>query len=288
MDKKALVAGALSKVNKTFLFITSVIAALITVGAFSIISYTKITRSVEAEVFLLETQLNVETEMKERALAQLGNVINVRDTYRSNLKEIVELLYHKDTYLGIGGATIPVETSDEAVLLQMQTVISGMNDDLQLMANVKEYLEAREEFINAFPFIWPVKGGIPDTSSNYGFRYDPLNEEDGIQYHAGIDIPGDIGQPIQATASGKIIGLYINKYIHGEYGNLIIIQHDYGFQTYYAHLDNVKVSWGDEVKKGDIIGELGNTGRSTGPHIHYEVRHNKVPLDPMNYLSINF
>lgn len=288
MNIKSILTVISKRITKKVLVIIGISTAIVVIGAAGILSYISIQRIVEADKILIEAKLAEAIAMKKDALDQLENVIEIRDAYRKNLKEIVELLYNKDSYLGMGGTTVPVESSDEAILLQMKTIISGMNDDLQLMIDVKQYLVAREEFINAFPFIWPVKGGVPNISSDYGFRYDPTGENEGIQYHTGIDIPGEIGQPIQATADGKVVGLYINKYIHGEYGNLVIIQHNYGFQTYYAHMNNVNVTWGQEVDKGDIIGYIGNTGKSTGPHLHYEIRHNKVPLNPMDYLGIPY
>lgn len=271
------------------IIITALIVTLVVVIAVAIIvSYTLVKNNLEAEQLVLQAQLEQEIRLKQEALSNLENVISIRNAYRSNLREIVQLLYNRDTYLSVGGSDIQVEQSDEAILLEMHTVISSMNNDLQLMGQVNEYLQLRSDFINSFPFIWPVKGGVPNISSDYGFRYDPFGEREGIQYHAGIDIPGEMGTSIQSTAAGRVVALYDNYNIHGDYGVLVIIQHNYGFQTYYAHLDEVEVRWGETVERGQIIGYMGNTGKSTGTHLHYEIRHNSVPMNPMDYLLTNY
>jgi murein DD-endopeptidase MepM/ murein hydrolase activator NlpD len=276
--------------NKKLIIISAIISFLVVLTASIFISYSIISKNMESQMLMQEIRLQEEMKKKQDALAQLENVISIRDSYRSNLKEIIELLYNRDTYLGIGGSNQEVPTSDEAILLQMQTVISGMNDDVQLMGQVKQYLQARSEFINSFPFIWPVKGGVPDISSNYGFRYDPFRRDENVRYHTGIDIPGELGDEIQVTAGGRVVAIWTENTslgLHPDYGNLIIVEHEYGFRTYYGHLDTINVRWGQEVEKGDIVGGMGNSGRSTGIHLHYEVRHNNVPMDPMKYIIGN-
>ncbi len=290
MYKKDIISKIVKIFNKKLLFILMISIFTLVIVATGFVSYLTVKQQLLANQIVLQTERDEERRLKNEVLAQLENVIKIRDSYRFNLKEIIELLYNKDTYLGVGGPTIPVKTSDEAILLQMKTVISEMNDDLQLMTGVKNYLEVRSEFINAFPFIWPVKGGIPDISSTYGFRWNPFDAND-LHYHSGIDIPGDRGQEIVATADGKVVNIWTNDYRQGMnpvYGNFIIIQHNYDFQTYYGHMDRVNVNWGQEVKKGDVIGYMGNTGKSTGTHLHYEVRHNFVVMNPMDYLSIMY
>lgn len=280
-----------NKINKKLTVFIAVASFMLAILGTGVITHVTIKNQMQAEVILLETGLNHEKELKEEALAQLETVVKIRNSYRENLKQIVELLYNKDTHLGVGGSNFPVESSDEAILLQMQTIISSMDDDLQLMSQVRQYLQARSEFINSFPFVWPVKGGVPDISSDYGFRYNPFGEIGPLQYHPGIDIPGEKNQEIVSTADGQVVSIWSNDYSSGEhleYGMFIIIQHRYEFQTYYGHLDSINVRWGQEVKKGDVIGFMGNSGRSTGYHLHYEIRHNGVPMNPMTYLAISY
>jgi len=119
-------------------------------------------------------------------------------------------------------------------------------------------------------FAWPTRGSL---SSRYGRRWGRL--------HKGIDIANSRGTPVYAADSGKVI---FSGWHNGGYGNLIQIDHGNGIVTYYAHLSKRVVSSGSSVSKGDLIGYIGNTGRSTGPHLHFEVRVNGSPRNPLNYL----
>ncbi|MCF0149204.1 MAG: peptidoglycan DD-metalloendopeptidase family protein [Clostridium sp.] len=117
----------------------------------------------------------------------------------------------------------------------------------------------------------PTRGGY--MTSGYGERWS--------SFHKGIDIAGDIGDNVFAAMDGEVI---YSEYNDGGYGNLIIIKHEDNMSTYYGHLNEYKVKVGDKVKKGDIIGEVGNTGFSTGPHLHFELRVNNEPVDPTGYI----
>jgi murein DD-endopeptidase MepM/ murein hydrolase activator NlpD len=220
---------------------------------------------------------------------EYNKVLAVRNSYRDNIKEIFELLYNKDTYLGIGGAATPVENDDTVSLLKIKTLVSTLEDDLKMMEGVKTYLTARRQFADNFPFVWPIdREGVPRVSSGYGFRNDSEvggYQGGGIHFHEGIDIPGSRGEDILATADGKV---EYKSEEHWLYGKVVIIRHNYDFQTYYCHLDKVFVKNGQEVKRGDVIGTMGNTGKAMGYHLHYEVRRNNVSMDPMIFLNTNF
>ncbi|MFA7637555.1 MAG: peptidoglycan DD-metalloendopeptidase family protein [Monoglobales bacterium] len=120
-------------------------------------------------------------------------------------------------------------------------------------------------------FLQPYFGTI---TSRFGARWG--------RKHTGTDICGDVGDPISATDNGIVVTA---EYQKNGYGNIVIIDHQNGIQTWYAHLDSISVNVGDVVEKGKIIGKLGNTGYSTGPHLHFEVRENGIPVNPSNYLS---
>lgn len=124
-------------------------------------------------------------------------------------------------------------------------------------------------------FDCPVEGRI---TSHFGKRTDPVYE--GTAVHNGIDIASSIGTPIYATAEG-IVKFRGNK---GRFGNVVILDHIKGYQTIYAHLLKICISNGDKVLRGQKIGYLGNTGKSTGPHLHYEVRYFGKPLNPLPFL----
>lgn len=276
--------------RKFFIFII-VASIFIAISVTAIITHTIVKSNLEARTTLLEARLEQERMMKAQALDNLQDVITIRNAYRDNLRGIIQLIYNRDTHLSVGGVDIEVEDSDEAILLQMRTIISSMNDDLQLMSQVGEYLRMRNEFIDSFPFIWPVRGGVPEVSSPYGYRNNPFTVEGPMTYHPGIDIPGGPEDEIIATASGRVIQIWTDESSLGEhplYGRFVMIQHDYGFTTYYGHLGEIYVRWGQEIEKGETIALMGNTGRSLGYHLHYEVRNNNIAMDPMNYLLTNW
>lgn len=147
--------------------------------------------------------------------------------------------------------------------------------------NVLEQIIEEEIAIEIPPSIFPVKNGSKDhITAIYGKEFDhPLLKKNKI--HKGIDIRAKIGTPILATANGLV---KVAKK-EGNWGNLIVISHSDGFETWYAHLDSFDVQENQKVSVGEIIGKSGNTGLSTGPHLHYEVRHNGKNVDPMNYLE---
>lgn len=126
------------------------------------------------------------------------------------------------------------------------------------------------------PIGWPITGRI---SSPFGTRNIPY--ADGLQFHTGVDILGSVHSSIVSTGDGEVIFAGWR----GSYGKLIIIDHGYGYQTYYAHLSEFFVSVGDKVQREDRIGRIGDTGSATGIHLHYEVRYNNIPKNPYPYMK---
>lgn len=135
------------------------------------------------------------------------------------------------------------------------------------------------DMLASIPAILPVslKNKSTRFSSSFGYRIHPIYKT--VKLHAGMDFSGPIGTPIYATGNGKVV--YAE--IHQGYGKCVLIDHGFSYQTLYAHMNKYNVRTGQTVKRGDIIGYMGNTGMSTGPHIHYEVKKNGIPVDPINY-----
>lgn len=127
------------------------------------------------------------------------------------------------------------------------------------------------------PSLHPIDPAATVTSA-FGLRLDPIKKEE--KKHTGIDFKSAIGTPVRASGDGIIEFAQA----HGRYGNKIVITHDEEYKTMYAHLNEIKVEKGQKVKKGDIIGTVGNTGSATGPHLHYEVLKNGEHVDPAAYL----
>lgn len=156
--------------------------------------------------------------------------------------------------------------------------------DGELKARVRPALESTlaEEAAQAaaLPNAEPIEGGL-EVTSEFGLRRNPFG---GFSYemHSGIDFRGPVGTPIYATADGVVV-----KAEHsGGYGKHVVIDHGYSYETLYAHMSDIEVQAGDRVQRGDRIGKLGSTGRSSGPHLHYEVHRNGQPVNPRYYLDV--
>jgi murein DD-endopeptidase MepM/ murein hydrolase activator NlpD len=127
------------------------------------------------------------------------------------------------------------------------------------------------------PSLWPVNGRLIGA---YGRRTDPFSGE-GTEFHTGVDISAPSGTPVRATADGIVVASGYS----GGYGRLIVIDHGGGTETYYAHLSHFYVQTGQEVRRGELVGAVGSTGRATAPHLHYEVRIGGNPVNPYRYLK---
>jgi len=150
-----------------------------------------------------------------------------------------------------------------------------VNLELISYENIYDQVKTDVDRIRAIPSIRPIEGGY--LNSSYGYRTDPINHKK--RFHQGQDITVRTGTPIIAPADGKVKRAY---YVGG-FGNHIKVDHGYGYTTIYAHLSKLKVRTGQKVKRGDIIGYTGNTGRSTAPHLHYEVHYYGSPQNPLDY-----
>ena len=191
--------------------------------------------------------------------------------------------------VGSGGPT-PIESSALSMLLsgKIDTIdyqdISKQTFELleEYKASMKSYSEVinhiskQREMFRYTPSIWPCKGII---SSPYGIRFHPIFNTK--FFHRAIDIANKRNTPIVATADGIVV---FSGWMRG-YGNVIAIEHGKKYRTVYAHLAKSLVKKGEFVTKGQEIAKMGNTGRSTGPHVHYELHLNKRPINPMKYLS---
>ena len=156
------------------------------------------------------------------------------------------------------------------VLREILTTIEGRLD------TVRSNVERRQALAAATPSIWPVPGWL---TSAYGNRQDPFTG--GRDFHPGLDISANHGQPVLATADGMVSTASFT----GSYGNLVVIDHGYGISTKYGHLARFSVMNGQAVRRGDVIGYVGSTGRSTNPHLHYEIWVNGRLTNPLRLLG---
>lgn len=170
-----------------------------------------------------------------------------------------------DELVGIGGPETVVALDKAADHLERE--VRHIND--RLHSNILR--------LASIPRGLPVNGYVTD---GFGMRRNPFNGE-GREVHEGLDIAVDFGTPATATADGLVI--YAAP--HAGYGNLVIVYHSNGITSRYGHLSRISVEAGQRVKRGDQIGNVGSTGRSTGPHVHYEIRENDQAVDPLRYAT---
>jgi murein DD-endopeptidase MepM/ murein hydrolase activator NlpD len=140
---------------------------------------------------------------------------------------------------------------------------------------LKSLLEEKRSILASTPTIWPVKGLI---TAGYGYRQSPFTGA--REMHEGLDVAAPFGSPIVATADGIVS--FAGPL--SDFGNVVFINHGHGFTTFYAHTSKIKVKEGQSVKRGDVIATIGTTGRTTGPHVHYEVQVNGLAINPLKYI----
>ncbi len=170
---------------------------------------------------------------------------------------------------------------------ELIATIGGMVQQLRnrIAAQEKSYdtlqrlVETKEQMLAAIPAIQPVSNKtLTHIASGFGYRIDPIYKTPKL--HTGLDFAAAIGTPIYATGNGTVS---YTGYDEKGYGNHVIINHGYGYQTLYGHMVRIKVRRGQRVKRGEVIGWVGSTGKSTGPHCHYEVIRNDQKIDPIHY-----
>jgi len=180
-----------------------------------------------------------------------------------------------DTNAGGVGGLRPTDLGDNPYrddLDKMSLRSRRLNGDLSVL---EQKFVAQAELLSSTPSIAPVHGILTD---GFGGRSDPFTGEHGT--HTAVDISSAIGQAVRAPADGIVVKA---EWANG-YGNVIYISHGYGYSTRYGHLSSFAARPGQHVKRGDVIGYVGSTGRSTGPHLHYEVRLNNNPVNPLEYI----
>ena len=155
--------------------------------------------------------------------------------------------------------------------------------DSQIRAKEKEYAAQIAKVPNESGFLWPLPGGYNTISSLAGGRIHPVTGKP--SNHAGIDIPAPSGTNIYAAKSGVVIHAAKGTGSSWSYGNYVIVSHSDGTSTLYAHMSRIGCKQGQTVKQGDVIGYVGTTGRSTGNHLHFEVRVGSTRKDPVNYFK---
>lgn len=199
----------------------------------------------------------------------------------------LEGVVYPEQIMGVGGENPePFNPLEGELSFQDQTIISSMTRSLDRLSTevtiqersfqeLVEYLEDQKSLLKSTPSIWPVKGWL---TSKFGYRTSPFTGR--REMHKGLDIATRSGTPIIAPADGLVV--FAGR--EGGFGNMIILDHGYGITTRYGHCSSLDVKLGQKIKRGDIVARVGNTGRSTGPHVHYEVAVNGVSVNPSRYI----
>ncbi len=222
----------------------------------------------------------------DQQISQMKQRMGKLKEFNQRLKVMLNLGANDDNtqFQGIGGSgVIPLQSDrSRATYRRFVQLMHYSLDDLNNEINAEKqemtdyrFIEMQKTILDCTPSIWPTRGSL---SSLFGYRLSPFTRE--REFHNGIDIYARINTPIVVPADGFVgsIGWHHNN------GKTLTIKHGYGMVTKYSHLNKVLVKKGQYVKRGETIALLGNTGRSTGPHLHYAVYLNGVPVDPLRYI----
>lgn len=234
----------------------------------------------------------IDQRLQIQAFAQeidgLKNKLIALERFEEKIRTIANLepIGENEGLFGVGGAPIDDLDPDlglarrhEALMREMHRQVKEMDtvslDQQERLESLLEKLEDQRSALEATPSIKPADGWI---SSRFGYRVSPFTGRK--ELHKGVDIANHIGTPVHATANGRVT--FSGR--KGSMGRVLSIDHGHGLVTRYAHLDKLLKNKGDTVKRGDTVALLGNSGRSTGPHVHYEVRLNGQAVDPAKYI----
>lgn len=251
-------------VDKRWLKILAVVAAFILGGSiYGIYGLTQ--QAFHLRTMMENQRLRTENERQRQELKSLNNRVEaVEDTSRKLAEKsgVVE----EPTLPGTGGPALPLDADSLAAL-------EGKMSWLERSMRAYESILRERGYT---PTVWPVVGKL---ESGFGGRRNPFGGGS-YEFHSGQDIDAAVGDPVVSGASGKVTFVGVQN----GYGQLIVVDHGGGLTSRYGHLSHIDVTLGQTVERGQFIGRVGSTGRSTGPHLHYEVRINDEPVNPLQYL----
>ncbi|MGP8154455.1 MAG: peptidoglycan DD-metalloendopeptidase family protein [Smithella sp.] len=277
-------------VPKTFIrniLIASVVIILVTL--YVVYDYASIKRD-RAELARLRAQTKEQSQQFRDLALKIDEFSGRMEELRQIDKKIRVLAYEissdKKLPLGIGGSDHEIRIKDlldqdnDKIITGMRKGIEKLNEDAKDRENsfneLLTFLHEQKSIIASTPSIWPVKGWV---TSEFGIRQSPFSS--GLEFHKGLDISTRFGKEVVAPADGLVIVSTFDP----QDGNFIKIDHGHGLATGFAHLSRMAVKQGVRVKRGEIIGYVGDTGRSTGSHLHYAVFVNNIPVNTKRYLN---
>jgi len=242
--------------------------------------YVKLSKSLTASEASLESFKDEIIELRK-----------VAKSFKGRMEEVLSIVGTEDAqnYLekGVGGelaSLVSLEEIDQGSLRDLSDLRglrTYLDNSVGPLAEIYKLLQAQRALLVDIPSLWPLKGARGNVTNDWGFSRHPFTG--GAYVHKGIDIAWGYGTPIVATANGKVLKIDFDAM---GLGNYMVLRHDYGFHTRYGHLDRIVVQKGQEVRRGQVIGYMGSSGLSTGPHLHYEVGIGTNVVDPKQFLSI--
>lgn len=263
----------------------SIVTAIIIVSiAYRIFPSTKEKILMQQNEALLQNFLALDEEAKklQQQLVQLEKKDN--EVYRAIFEanpipdsaRAKALEQQKEIQLVQGMGQFELESS---ILETLNNINRRMTVQEKSYGQIDQFIKNKEELLACTPAIQPLSNkDLKRIASGFGHRIDPVYKT--VKFHAGLDFTAPQGTPIYASANGVV---RIAAHLGTGYGNHVVINHGYGYETLYGHMFRIKAKAGQRVKRGEIIGYVGSTGKSTGPHCHYEVHKNGRPLDPVYF-----
>ncbi len=213
------------------------------------------------------------TEMQERDDNVYRVIFEAEPIPSETRKEVLGGVDRYSAFEGVNNAEIITNTAKKLDLIMTQMVVQSKSYD-----QVYNLAKNKEKMLASIPAIQPLTHQtLKSIGSHFGYRVDPFYKV--TKFHSGIDLCAATGTRVYVTGDGVVS----QTGWAGGYGNLIVINHGYSYQTYYGHLSRIGVRTGQVVKRGQVIGYVGSTGKSTAPHLHYEVRKSGTPINPIHY-----
>ncbi len=248
----------------------------------------KLTKYSMASVENENRELRLELDRMGQRLKSLNNDLEIIYEEDDKLRLLANMPKIDDDtrQVGIGGTVAPdfdYDSENESVrklIYDLEKLERELELQISSFKEIERQFVKNADLISHTPSIRPLEGGF--VSSGFGWRRDPFTGR--RAHHNGVDYSNEPGAPVMTTADGKVV---LAKRMPGM-GKTVIIDHGYGFRTAYGHLSKILVKNGQTVERSQKIGEVGNTGRSTGPHLHYEVQVDGKAVDPIDYLFDNF
>lgn len=270
-------------------FLSYVVTGLVFAAAVMLIGYSYLDSPKEKQLKRENAQLKLQYDILNKKIDQFAVVLEDIQQRDDNIYRVIfeaEPIPGNIRKAGFGGVNrykhldgyensdLVTETTQRLDKIAKQLYIQSKSfDDVYGLAKQKEKMLA------SIPAIQPVSNkDLTRMASGFGYRLDPVYKTN--KFHSGMDFTAPTGTEVYATGNGKII--FIERSSNG-YGNHVVIDHGFGYQTLYAHLSVIDTRLGQHVNRGDVIGKVGNTGKSVGPHLHYEVLKNNEKINPVNF-----